>query len=276
MPELRMLHALPLQRTTLYPWPLLSVLLLTLLFLQACSALPRPMKQPLDIVEQLLACPTRPSTLVVFLPGAYDKPQDFIDEGFVAALRKRAIQADVQLVDAHVAYYTSKQIVERLDRDVIARAVAQGYRQIWLVGISIGGYGSLLYSAQFPDKIDGFFVMAPYMGPRNMASVIQGQGGLGKWNPIDTTNADAAFWNGLRRYGTQSLDQSIQPAAYIGYGKSDRFEEPNRLFADILPTGRQFAIAGGHDWHTWLQLWNNFLDVAPWPRASSASTCALN
>jgi pimeloyl-ACP methyl ester carboxylesterase len=255
---------------------LLVILLPALLFLQACGALPRPVKQPMDVVEQALACPTRPATLVVFLPGAYDKPQDFIDQGFVEALRKRAIQADVQLVDAHVAYYIAKQIVERLDRDVVAPALEKGYQQIWLVGISIGGYGSLLYSGQFPDKIDGFFVMAPYMGPRHVASAIKRQGGLINWSPGDPTDADAAFWTGLRRYGNQSPGISKQPTAYIGYGTSDRFEEPNRLFADILPADRRFAIAGGHDWRTWLQLWNQFLDVVPWPRATTTSVCFKN
>lgn len=241
--------------------------------LQACMPY-RTTDGPMKILEDTLDCATRPTTLVVFLPGAYDTPQDFKDYGFVSALRKRNIEADVLLVDAHVGYFTNQQIVQRLEDEVVLPAKAKGYQKIWFVGISLGGYGTLLYSMRKPADINGFFIMAPYMGPRDIPAEIYRQGGLKTWASDVQGNMDIDLWRWLKGYSGAS---SNMPQAYIGYGASDRFEKPNQLLADVLPKERGFVIPGGHDWVTWQRLWNNFLEVAPLPKlAPDQKNCKVS
>jgi pimeloyl-ACP methyl ester carboxylesterase len=238
--------------------------------LPACMST-RSTKGPMQLVDDLLVCDTRPTTLIVMLPGVRDTPQDLLDQGFVKAVRERGIHADIQLADAHLGYYNNQQIVDRLHDEVVVPAKAKGYQKIWLVGISLGGYGSMLYSMSKPGWVQGFFTMAPYMGSREVPTEVQNQGGLQTWSSSVQGSLDVDLWRWLKGYTQQQTDL---PLAYIGFGTSDRFVKPNTLLADALPKERSFAIPGGHDWETWLKLWASFLDVAPFPRFENRqSTC---
>ena len=239
--------------------------ILIVAFIQGCAPY-RSSKGPMNSVYDTLECRTTPTTLIVFLPGAYDTPQDFIDQGFVSAVRRQKIHADVQLVDAHMGYYTGQQILQRLENEVIGPARAKGYTRIWFVGISLGGYGTMLYAMNHPQVVDGFFIMAPYMGPRDIPSQIQKQGGLRNWSSEVLDNADVDLWRWLQGYGT---GKTGLPQAYLGYGASDRFAQPNGVLAGVLPAGNTFVTPGGHDWPVWQKLFSSFLTVAPWPRIES-------
>lgn len=248
----------------------------SLWFICAVALLPacmfsRSTEGPMQLVDDLLACDVRPTTLMVMLPGVYDKPQDFLDQGFVKAVRERGIHADIQMADAHLGYYNSQQIADKLHAEVIMPAKAKGYQKIWLVGISLGGYGTMLYSMSKPGLVQGIFIMAPYMGSREVPTDVQKQRGLQAWSSSVQGNLDVELWRWLKGYATRRTDL---PMAYLGFGTSDRFVKPNTLLAEVLPKGRSFAIPGGHDWETWLKLWGSFLDVAPLPRyEKSESTC---
>lgn len=234
--------------------------------LQGCAPY-RSTKGPMNSVHDTLECRTQPTTLIVFLPGAYDAPQDFIDQGFVSAVRRQKVHADIQLVDAHMGYYTNQQILQRLDSEVIKPARVKGYTRIWFVGISLGGYGTLLYAMNHPQVIDGFFIMAPFMGPRDIPAQIEKQGGLKSWSSDIQGNADVDLWRWLQGYSTAKPGL---PQAFLGYGANDRFAQPNGVLAQVLPPSHTFVTPGGHDWPVWQKLFNSFLDVAPWPRMDSA------
>jgi pimeloyl-ACP methyl ester carboxylesterase len=220
----------------------------------------------MNSVHDTLECSTQPTTLIVFLPGAYDTPQDFIDQGFVSAVRKQKFHADIQLVDAHMGYYTDQQILQRLENEVIGPAQAKGYTRIWFVGISLGGYGTMLYAMNHPQVMEGFFIMAPYMGARDIPAQIEKQGGLKNWSGEVQGNADVDLWRWLQGYATAKTGL---PTAYLGYGASDRFAQPNGVLANALAPGHSFVMPGGHDWPVWLKLFDSFLNVAPWPRIES-------
>lgn len=209
----------------------------------------------------------RADTLLVLLPGAYDTPQDFIDQGFVKAVRDQRIPIDLQLVDAHTGYYTAQQIVERLMAEVIAPARAEGYARVWLAGISLGGYGSLLLAHQHASMINGLFVMAPFLGRRDLPAAIAQRGGLSTWDGHmpQADGHDLALWQWLRGY---SDSPSERPPLYIGYGESDRFSFSHRLLAAVLPAERVFVVPGGHEWAPWLRLWQRFLSARPWESPS--------
>jgi len=79
--------------------------------------------------------------------------EDFENRGFIEALRQRPLRADAMAVDAHYGYYGRRTLRERLAQDVVLPARSR-YREVWLVGISVGG----------PDHIARALLLAPYLG----------------------------------------------------------------------------------------------------------------
>ncbi len=215
------------------------------------------------------AGPCRAQTLLVMLPGAYDTPMDFIQHGFVTAVREQHLAVDVQLVNAHVGYYTQQTILDRLQEDVIEPARRQGYEHIWLAGISIGGMGALVCAATHPAEITGVVALAPYLGPRNISMDVVRAGGLRQWpaegQSLPDDNVDRRLWLWLKSQAC-SEDAEHRPSLYWGYGLSDRFALGHRVVAEALPVDRVFTVEGGHDWPAWMALWRQMLHTLPLPR----------
>lgn len=117
----------------------------------------------MDVTRLPGPCAGRAPALVVMLPGAYSRPQEFVDEGFVGELRRRAVAADIAIADAHVGYFQDRSAIRRLREDIVLPARAQGYRQVWLVGISLGGFGALAFGARHGGEVDGILALAPYL-----------------------------------------------------------------------------------------------------------------
>ena len=236
------------------------------LALTGCMPPIRPVQARMDRVLDPAQPGQRADTLLVLLPGAYDTPQDFVHQGFVAAVRERQLPVDLLLLDAHTGYYTSQQIVHRLLSEVLQPARAQGYARIWLAGISLGGYGALMFARQHAGLVDGVFVMAAFLGRRDLPAAIGRAGGLRAWDgQLDGADAhDLALWRWLRQRATASAP--LQPPLWIGYGEDDRFVASNRLVAATLPPEQVLVTQGGHEWAPWRYLWGRFLDARPWQR----------
>jgi pimeloyl-ACP methyl ester carboxylesterase len=213
----------------------------------------------------------RSDTLLVFLPGAFLKPEEFERQGFVSAVQERDLAADSLLVDADVSYYYDQTFIERLQQDVIEPQRALGYQKIWLVGISIGGFGALIHELARPGTVDGIVTLAPYLGRRPIGAEIHNAGGLRAWKapegPLPDEEVDRKLWPWLQQYASPARPEKLPPL-YLGFGLSDRFASNHRLLADALPTGHVFTTEGGHDWPQWSQLWRNMLDVLPLPQQS--------
>jgi len=215
----------------------------------------------------------RSDTLLVFLPGAYLKPDEFEREGFISAVRERHLAADSLLVDADVSYYYDQTLSERLHADVIEPQRAKGYKSIWLVGISIGGFGALIHELSRPGSVDGIVALAPYLGRRVLGAEIHKAGGLRTWQaptgPQPDEEVDRKLWPWFQQYLEPQRSKDL-PQLYLGFGLSDRFASNHKLLADALPEGRVFTTEGGHDWPQWRQLWRNMLDVLPVPSLGRA------
>jgi len=211
---------------------------------------------------------SRSDTLLIFLPGAYLEPEEFEREGFVSAVRERDLAADVMLVDANVSYYYDQTFTECLQTDVIAPARALGYKSIWLVGISIGGFGALIHQLSKPGTVEGIVALAPYLGRRPLGAEIHKAGGLRAWKaptgPLPDEEVDRRLWPWLQQYANEMPPKELPPL-YLGFGLSDRFAANHKLLADALPANHVFTTEGGHDWPQWVQLWRHMLDVLPLP-----------
>lgn len=205
------------------------------------------------------ACPPV-DTLAILLPGAYDTPDDFLREGFVIAVRERQLPVDLQLVDAHLGYYGDRSVIDRLRQDVVLPARQAGYRRIWLVGISLGGFGALAYAMDHSSEVDGLFLLAPYLGTRGIQKEIAASGDLLRWQPgaAATDEDERRLWLWLAQRATGST--AAQPPMWQGYGRDDRFAPAHRLLATALPAAHSQELPGGHDWTVWRALWDAFLD----------------
>jgi pimeloyl-ACP methyl ester carboxylesterase len=211
----------------------------------------------------------RSESLLVFLPGAFLKPEEFEREGFVNAVQERDLAADALLVDADVSYYYDQTFVERLNEDVLQPQRALGYRNIWLVGISIGGFGALIHELARPGMVDGIVVLAPYLGRRPIGAEIQKAGGLRQWKapegPPPDQEVDRKLWPFLQQYAAPERAKTLPPL-FLGYGLSDRFAANHQLLAGALPEGHVFTTEGGHDWPQWSRLWRKIVDMLPLPK----------
>jgi len=222
-----------------------------LLALAGCARL-RPTPVPLRTVSH--PGTGRPATLLVALPGRRDRPEDFDRYGFPAMASQAGAKVDLIAADAHLGYYYKRTIVDRLHADVIAPARPR-YRRIWLVGVSIGGTGALLYAARHPENVDGIVLLAPFLGERQVIDEVAAAGGLRNWTPPQSLASDdfqRQLWAWLKRYAQGSEGQI---PLYLGYGSRDSFARANGLLGEVLPKERVFTVDGGHDWKAWRALW---------------------
>lgn len=215
---------------------------------------------PMNTINDLLPSAPGERVLLVMLPGAYDAPQDFVTHGFIETLREHALPIDVVAVDSHAGYFTGQTIVNRLHEDVVVSAKTKGYQAIWFLGISLGGYGSLLYAMDHAQELEGIILLAPFLGTRGIIAEIERAGGLAEWTPGDFAADDYERRLLVWLKPSRSAD-AMRPPIYLGYGAADRFAAAHRMLAPRLPPAQVWTLPGGHDWPTWKALWAAMLDA---------------
>ena len=240
-----------------------------------CSGCYPAAKIPIATIQYGAEGAKGPRLLFVFLHGNGDRNSVFDEEGFVQAVRARGLSVDMISVDAHIGYYMNGTILTRLKEDVIDPARARGYEGIWLIGNSLGGFGSLSYAQKYPNEITGIVLLGPFLGERPIISEIRHAGGLLRWEPGDVLlktkeDAEKHIWIWLKEHGQQCAlwpgdEDHLKmrgdvPKIYLGYGRKDRFTYAQDLLASLLPPEQVIALDGGHDWSTWKKLWDQFLD----------------
>lgn len=202
--------------------------------------------------------------LIVLLPGLGDGPEAYERHGFVQHIQATDPRADVIAADAHLAYYPSKTIVQRLHEDVFAPR-ADRYREVWLVGISLGGLGCAAYAREHSEVVDRVLLLAPYLGTEDVYEQVLAAGGLQRWTPPDTADMSDEHrryvWT-WQWYRERAQAAAEGPAIYLGYGLDDRFRVPNGMLAGSLPEERCFTQPGGHTWTVWRPLFERMLTRA--------------
>jgi len=194
-------------------------------------------------------------TRMVWLPGAYHAARDFLTAGFAEAVRLRRIALDLIFVDMDMAHVGDRSALQRLRSDIVLPARAAGV-SIWLGGISLGGLFALDYAASHPGELDGLCLLAPYLGNRMLIAEIANAQGLARWQPgeLAETDEERRIWRYIKNRHADSRP------LYLGFGREDRFAAAHELLAATLPADSVEVIAGGHEWSTWVRLWENFLD----------------
>lgn len=206
---------------------------------------------PMESVAYRNQGPDKARGVIVLLPGFGDRPRDYQENGFVAALVKAEPALDIVAADAHFGYYRKRSIMVRLDQDVIAPLRARGYREIWLAGASMGGIGAVGYAREHPERVRGLFLLAPYMGPGEVVKEVAAQG-LCKYDgkPDGKDNVDNFarknfVW--LRQQACESHEVSL----YLGVGSEDRLLRPDSVLGGVIPASHFVVLPGGHGWKVW-------------------------
>jgi pimeloyl-ACP methyl ester carboxylesterase len=196
--------------------------------------------------------------LLVMLPGVGFGAGDFAAHGFVAAVRERRFPVDMIAVRPALELYLEGDVAAVLRDEVIGPAEAAGFARIWLLGISLGGFGALLYARAAAGLVEGVVLIAPFLGTQGAVAEVAAAGGIAGWRAEGST---ATAWERAVLGWLQA--RPARPALYLGYGVDDRFARGHALLGDMLPEGRVFTQAGGHDWACWRALWGRVLDAQP-------------
>lgn len=229
-----------------------------------CLSTP-PVVKPIKSIYYNYSGDQKTDTLIVLLHGRGGSESDFENHGFIEDVRSLGIKADLIAVNGHLGYYQDRSLVMRLKYDVILPAKERGYKEIWLVGISVGGLGSLLYAMEQREDIDGIFLIAPFLYNSGVMKLIGKSGGLMAWDPakagIEQWQKD--LFSFIKRFAEPDREM---PLLYLAYGENDRYRRASQLIETILPKERVFKGNGNHTWKTWRPLWLAFLENSPLPR----------
>jgi len=193
---------------------------------------------------------------IALLPGAYQEPEDFRREGFADAVRARRLPIDLEFIAPDLAHVLDRRALDALHREVVVPARAAGCRSVWLGGVSLGGFIALAYAERRPESLDGLCLLAPYLGSRRVTGEVARAGGVRMWRPgvLAAEDEERRIWALIQRLPEHHF------AVHLGLGRQDRFGHGHALFAGALPVTSVDVIEGGHDWATWRQLWDRFLD----------------
>lgn len=219
--------------------------------------------KPLKTLSYVGSTATSNKNLFVFLRGLGGSHHSFEEEGLVEATRERGINFDMVAPNAHFAYYFERTLIERLRKDVILPAKSKGYENIWLVGFSMGGLGSLLYTRQYPEDISGVCLISPFLGYDALIDEINKVGGLRNWVPGEYSpdnDWQRMLWHWIK---IKVATENSVPI-YLGFGNSDPYVEAQQLLATALPGNHIIRLKGGHDYETFKSLWRHFLDRDLW------------
>jgi pimeloyl-ACP methyl ester carboxylesterase len=204
----------------------------------------------------------RGRVLLVMLPGVGIEASDFADRGMVAAVHDLRLSVDIIAARPDLDLYLDGDVATALHRAVVEPALAQGYSRLWLLGISLGGMGALLYASHYAACVEGVVLLAPFLGTQGTVAEIAAAGGIAAWSAVGSS-ATAREQQVLAWLQDFVAHRPARPAIYLGYGRADRFAQGHSLLTDHLPGHVIVSEDGGHDWTTWLDLWRRVLDLGP-------------
>lgn len=210
------------------------------------AAVPMPLsfESPLDAAPRLL----------VLLPGRGDRMVTFRDQGFFA-LAKDYLETnrDVALVaaDAHMGYYRDRQVMVRLEEDLLRRFPES---RLIVAGVSLGGLGAAMLARRHPERIQELFLIAPYLGDDAFVRRVES-------GPLADRPGDGDLQRELVEVWRFLLDRNARAGITVtlGIGEQDRFLAAARLLERRAPDIVVHTVPGRHQWSAWRELWRSWL-----------------
>lgn len=206
------------------------------------------------IPTALVNAPQPARRLVVVLPGRGDDIAGLRKSGIAQAVQSAWPDADVMLTGLALGYYMEGQAEIRLHDEIIQPARRRGYAQVWLVGASLGGMGSIMYDRAYPGQVDGMVLLAPYLGDDRVLARIRAAGGVAKWESppqpgaVTEDNFQQELWRHVQGW---ARNPAAARNVWLAWGRNDRFAPNMPLLAPVLQPGHVLERNGGHDWDVW-------------------------
>jgi pimeloyl-ACP methyl ester carboxylesterase len=197
-------------------------------------------------------------TLLIFIPGIADDEFAFKKQGFLEQAIKRHLDVDIVSAHVHIGYVLDGTFLERVKEDLVKPAKQQGYRNIWLVGVSLGAFIGVNYMSEYPLDLNGLVLLGPYLGESSDINIIRQAGGIQAWQPnkVVALSKTLQFWYWYKQRSKHSGLKNI----FLGFGDQDHLIDGIEQFKQLLPAKNVHRVEGGHNWHAWLRLWKQFLD----------------
>lgn len=232
-----------------------------LMFLAGCAA-GGDVRKP--IPSDFVAARQTADRLVIVLPGRGDNLASLQDKGVATIIQKAWPDADVILTGLTMPFYRQGRASSRLHDEIIQPARRDGNREIWLLGISLGGMGALLYEHDYPGQIDGLLLFSPYLGDGKIQQEIRDAGGLKAWNPgpekgLSSETFQRELWRTLKNFAAQNQQKN---ATWIAYGADEPFRKPIEMVSPYLPSNQILMMPGKHDWSLWIPAIEQLLEKA--------------
>ncbi len=242
----------------------LTTLILLIFFLTGCMN-----SNTIPLETEYYENKTQPQpNLIIFLRGMggtincpFKCHKCFETEGFVDTINQKHLPFDMVAPNAHFGYYQDRSFVIRLKKDIIDPAKKKGYQKIWLVGISMGAFGSVMYLKEHPEDIAGVIILGPFLGREDIINEVTVNGGLANWDPgpyDEKKDWARKLWHWLKEYDHYNIENA---PIYLGIGSKDPYYKGQKLLADSLPPERVVEIDGKHRFTTFKNCWDIFLDL---------------
>ena len=230
-----------------------SLLLLAASALLAC--VPRG-KADGPVPTALLPSDQGSERLVVVLPGRRDRLESMRRTGVGEAIQRVWPDADVLFAELSMPYYLDRSAPQRLHDEVLMPARRRAYKEIWLVGASLGGMGAILYERDFPGQVDGIVLLAPYLAERGIHEEIRAAGGVAQWEPGAGDKGPFDIWQRdlWRHMKTWAREPERARDVWLAYGDGDYLREGMPLIEPLLQDGHVHVVPGKHAWSTWTPL----------------------
>ena len=195
--------------------------------------------------------PEKAERLLILLPGMGDRVDTFRDHGMftLADQYPNKLEGTVLVgMDAHFGYYRQRQLPTRFREDVLS---LWPDHDITLVGMSLGGFGSLLLARRHPDRIREVILIAPFLGKRKfLKRVLAGD--------LEARPDDDSLERELVEIWTFLLGDQ-RPKITLLYGEKDRMAPALKILTEKVPEIETRTIPGGHKWKVWISLWEQWL-----------------
>jgi pimeloyl-ACP methyl ester carboxylesterase len=236
-------------------WLVIIPLIAEIFLLTGCQ-MPRAVEAEIP-VRQVSTGSGEAEIALIFLPGRGDRMEAFVEAGLLADLEAAGVAADVWLVDAHMGYYLSRTLDVKMAETVFPQL--DNYREVWVVGISLGAMGAVLLEAEAPGRWDRMILLGPFVGNKSRFFSRTGIAERSRL-PIDEAVGPEhlrRFWNWVIEQSNGAVDP--QPQVWAAWGQSDRFEPYQEYLRGYLELGNVLVVPGGHDWETWRLAWQQLL-----------------
>lgn len=192
--------------------------------------------------------------LLVLLRGLGGSAEDFAKFGFIEEAQKHYPHMTIWVPDTHMGYYRQRSLLPRLREDIVQKAQQQGFTRIDFAGLSLGGFGSLLFLQCCDSQIASVILISPYLGDGDLQKSLASSASLAEWRPDQgLKDYEAALWLWL-----QQRPDVLQKRIWLGYGAEDRLGG-HALLARELPVQQTLVVPGGHKNPVFAQIWQRLL-----------------